>query len=236
MNIDKYINQNLDEILDNANEFIATKKKLDKKKKKVSWKEEIEETSKMVDMENEEEFNNDELEQELFEEYYNIKMEKEYLKSIGEYDEETDEHLNEDEKEEIIAEHKVSLLNLFLIHYNEKFNKCENYFSHVKNIKEETNNLMELFFEALVELKTVKQTLEIDENDDCMDYYFEDKDEKKVDEMFKKFPKGQMYCLDYDKKIIISPSILICLNYLINNKKDLFEVKNWNIFNLRTNK
>ena len=94
---------------------------------------------------------------------------------------------------------------------------------------------MELFFEALVEFKKIKDELKYEEDEECMDYYFEETDDKNIVEMFDKFPEGQMYCLDYNNKRIITPSILICLNYLINNKEDLFEIKNWNIFNLRNN-
>lgn len=237
MDISKFIDENLDDILDNTDEYISTHKPIQKEIKKVNWKEELEETSKIIDTQNEEEMTNEELQEELFEKYYNKKTEKEYLKSIGEYnsDEDSEEELDEDEIEENVAEHKLSLINLFLIHYNEKYEKCENYFSNIKNIEKDTNNPMELFFEAIVEFKKLKEVLGIEEDEKCMDYYFEDSDDKNIEEMFTKFPETQMYCLDYNNKRIISPSILVCLNYLINNKEDLFENKNWNIFNLRDN-
>ena len=118
------------------------------------------------------------------------------------------------------------------MHYNEKFNKCENYFSNIKNIEKDTSTSMELLFEAIIEFKKIGSTLKI-ENDEIMKYYKDDTDNDGIDKMIKEFPEGQLYCLDYLNKRIISPSILICLNYLIVFKKDLFEKKDWNIFNLR---
>lgn len=234
MDINKFINENLDDILNNADEYIS--KPINNDKKKVSWKEEIEESSKILDNQNEDELTNEELQGELFEKYYNKITEKEYLKSIGEYNSDEDEKEDkEDTNEENISEHKISLLNLFLIHYNEKYEKFENYFSNIKNIEKDTSNSMELFFEAIVEFKKIKDELKYEEDEECMDYYFEESDDKNIIEMFDKFPENQMYCLDFNNTRIITPSILICLNYLINNKEDLFGIKNWNIFNLRDN-
>jgi F0F1-type ATP synthase gamma subunit len=128
-----------------------------------------------------------------------------------------------------------------LIHYNEKYAKCENYFSNIKNIEKDTSNPMELFFECLVEFKKVKEILNLDKyentngDEKCMDYYFEENEDENIDNMMKLFSEGQIYCLDFNQKRILSPSILVCLNYLINNKKNLFEDKGWNIFNLRDN-
>lgn len=234
MDINKFINENLDDILDNTDEYITINKPI-KKKLTVTWKEELEETSNIIDIQNEDETTNEEIQGELFEKFYNKKTEKQYLKSIGEYnsDEDSDNELNEDDIQENISEHKLNLLNLFLIHYNEKYEKCENYFSNIKNIEKDTSNSMELFFESIVEFKKLKDELKLEDDEKCMDYYFEDCDDKNIEEMFTKFPNSQMYCLDFNNKRIISPSILVCLNYLINNKEDLFEIKNWNIFNLR---
>lgn len=236
MDLDQYINENLDEILDNKDQYIGTANTLDKKpsKKHISWKEEIESTSIIVDERNEDEATNEELQGELLEEYYNKKAEKEYLKSIGEdYSDSDDEH--QEEQEEEISEHKLNLLNLFLIHYNEKYEKCENYFSNLKDIEKDTTNPMEFFFESMVEFQKLKKTLDEEDDEKCMDYYFEDSDDSNIEKMFDKFPEGQMYCLDYCNKRMITPSLLVCLNYLSNNKKDLFQEKNWNIYNLRDN-
>lgn len=237
MDLDKYINENLDEILDNSEEYITSgKKKTQEKstKKQVTWKEEIEETSNIVDTANEDETTMEEIHNELFEEQYNKKAEKEYLKSLGEDFSDSDDEIDEEKKEQI-SEHKLNLLNLFLMHYNEKYEKCENYFSNVKNIEKDTSNPMELFFESIVEFKKIKDALKLEEDEECMDYYFEDDDNVNIDKMMAEFPEGQLYCLDFYEKRILTPSILICFNYVINNKKNLFEGKDWNIFNLREN-
>lgn len=236
MDLDKYINENLDEILNNSEEYIGTgqQKRENSQKKVVSWKEEIEENSNIVDTMNEDETTMEEIQNELFEEQYNKKIDKEYLKSLGEDFSDSDDEVDEDKKEQI-SEHKLNLLNLFLMHYNEKYEKCENYFSNVKNIEKDTSNPMELFFESIVEFKKVKDALKIEDDEECMDYYFEDSDGANIDKMIEKFPEGQLYCLDFYEKRILTPSILICLNYLVNNKQNLFEEKRWNIFNLRDN-
>jgi hypothetical protein len=233
MDINKYIKDNLDDILDNTDEYISKNtqnKNTEKKIKKVSWKEDIEEKSKITDTQNEDDDINEEKIEELFEKMYNLKTEKEYYETIGK-NEKKPEHIQMNEEE--ISEHKIKLLNLFLIHYNEKYEKKTHYFSDIKNIEKDTNNQMELFFETIIEFKKIKEELCFEEDEECMDYYFEETDDENITEMFNKFTENQMYCLDYNNKRIISPSILICLNYLINNKRDLFEKKNWNIFNLR---
>ena len=239
MDLDQYINDNLDEILANTDEYIGTTKTKGEKpvKKHITWKEDLEETSNIVDDRNEDEATNEELQGELLEEYYNKKAEKEYLKSIGEDYSDSDEEREkeEEEKQEEISEHKLNLLNLFLIHYNEKYERCENYFSNITDIEKDTTTSMEFFFESMVEFKKLKQVLEEEDDEICMDYFFEDMDDSNIEKMFDKFPEGQMYCLDYLKTRILSPSLLVCLNYLSNNKKELFEEKNWNIFHLRDN-
>ena len=75
MDLDQYINDNLDEILANTDEYIGTTKTQGKKpvKKHITWKEELEETSNIVDDRNEDEATNEELQGELLEEYYNKK-------------------------------------------------------------------------------------------------------------------------------------------------------------------
>lgn len=242
MDLTKYINENLDEILDNTEEYITQSKPETptKIKKRVAWKEELEETVDIMDTRNEDEPTNEEIQEELFHDYYDKILQKEYLKSIGQEIPENEEEKTEETINEEMSEYRLNLLNLFLIHYNEKYNKQENYFSNIKNIQKDTSNPMELFFEIIVEFKKIMEKLgfkeeENEENTDneCLDYYFEDCDDKNIDLMFAKFPEGQMYCLDYGKKRLITPSLLICLNYLINNKNNLFGSKDWHIFNLR---
>jgi len=243
MDLDKFINENLDEILENPENFIGTEPKVkadpnNKKNKKVAWKEEIEIYSKITDNQNEDETTNEELQSELFEQYYNKKMQRRQEKmelGIDGSDSDSDSDLEETgDFKESMSEHKLNLLNLFLRHYNEKYEKCENYFHDIKNIETDTSSSMEMFFEALVEFKKIKQTLNLND-EECMDYYFEDSDNINIKTMFDKFPDVPIYCLNYANKYLVTPSILICLNYLVNNKKDLFGEKDWNIFNLRDN-
>lgn len=235
MDLNKYIDENLDEILENTDEYIGTYTKTPETKKQVSWKEEIAETSRMIDTQNEDIATNEEIQAELFEDYYDKKLQREYLKSIGEDVPDSDDEETEEEKKEKISEHRVNLLNLFLIHYNEKFEKKENYFTNIKNIEKDTTSSMELFFESVVEFKKLKDKLKLDDDEECMDYYYEENDEnkKEINQMLKDFSEEQIYCLNYNNKNIITPSILICLNYLINNKEDIYGEKDWNIFNLR---
>lgn len=246
MDLTKFINENLDEILDNTDEYITNQKteKTQKTQKHISWKEEIEETANIIDNRNEDEPTNDEIQEELFQDYYDKKLQKDYFKSIGQEVPDSDEEKTEEAKEEELSQYRLNLLNLFLIHYNEKYDKQENYFSNIKNIQKDTNNPMELFFEIIVEFKKVKEILELDKEKDvkdveddeyseCLNYWYEDSDDKNVEIMLEKFSEGQLYCLNYGKKRIITPSLMICLNYLINNKEPLFGNKDWNIFNLR---
>jgi hypothetical protein len=279
MDIDKYINENLDTILENTDEFISSQQ-TGKKKKQVSWKDEIEIQSKIIDRENEDIGTNEDLQDELFESYYEKSLNKKYFgesknsvkfssqylgieiddsfqdktKNLTEYlnnskefvdlqahpetntEAHGEEHMEENKinEEEIISEHKLNLLNLFLVHYKEKYNKCENYFSNISNVEKDTNNPMELFFESIVEFKKVRDTLKMDD-EQCLNYYCLDSDDKSIDKMYDTFNTGQMYCLTYKNTNIVSPSILVCLNYLIDNKENLFEGKEWVIFNLRDN-
>lgn len=233
MDLDKFINENLDDILENPENFISSKSK-DNIVKKVSWKEEIETQSKIIDKQNEDETTNEELQSELFEQYYNKKMQRMQEKIELGIDESDDSDEESGDFKELMSEHKLNLLNLFLRHYNEKYEKCENYFQNIKNIETDTTNSMEMFFEALVEFKKLKQILNCSD-EECMDYYFEDSDDSNVKMLFDKFTESPMYCLNYANKYLITPSILVCLNYLVNNKKDLFGEKDWNIFNLKDN-
>ena len=236
MDISKFINENIDDILDNTEKYVEPKKnKIKSVKKTVSWKEENEMNSKLEDYQNEDEMTNEEIQEELFQDYYDKKLQKDYLKSIGEEVPDSDDEKTTEELEVELSEHRLKLLNLFLIHYNEKYEKKENYFSNVKNIEKDTSNSMELFFESIVEFKKIKELLNLEEDEECFDYYFDNEDSENVSKLFEKITEGQIYCLDYNRKQIITPCILSCLNYLINNKKDLFGDKDWFIFNLRDN-
>jgi hypothetical protein len=230
MDITKYIDDNLDEILDeildNTDSYITNTEHI---KKKVSFELENEEAT------------NEEIQEELFQDYYDKELQTEFYKSIEQEEPEKPEIIEEE-----ISQYKLNLLNLFLIHYNEKYEKQENYFTNIKNIEKDTSNPMELFFETMIEFKKMKEIIKLKEKEDIeekeekedneyLDYYFYDTDEEKIEKMLLMFPDGYLYCLDYNGKRILSPSLIVCLNYIINNKENLFEKKDWIILNLRDN-
>jgi hypothetical protein len=76
MDISKFIDENLDDILENTDEYIGNilPKIEAANNKKISWQEEIEANSKIVDNSNEEEFSQEEWQNELFEKMYKKKL------------------------------------------------------------------------------------------------------------------------------------------------------------------
>lgn len=132
----------------------------------------------------------------------------------------------------------INLINIFMKYYNNKFDKLENFFSGIKNNDKDTSSQMELFFDSIVEYKSVKEKFGLD-NDKCMELIYLDSDsdsnsdsnsdQQKIIELFDKW-ENQIYMLEMDNCRYISPSIIICLNYIY--EKDIFE-NYWNIYNLR---
>lgn len=117
--------------------------------------------------------------------------------------------------------------------YNEKFNKNENLFSNIENKDKDTNSSLELFFEAIMEFKDLKEKLNIDEID-LLDKYY-DYDSEEIVNLMNSYE--QVYCLEInednkkineDNKKIITISLIICLNYVLVNK-----IEKWNIFMLK---
>ena len=100
---------------------------------------------------------------------------------------------------------------------------------------------MELFFETIIEFNQLKEKINKDIEDEemkdnheslnnlALKFYFNNSDKMKIANLFTIW-KGQIYRLEYDQTKIISPSIIVCLNYILEN--NLFE-KEWNIFNLK---
>jgi hypothetical protein len=235
MNLNKYIEDNLDDILDNNEEFIINSKIVVKKE---DWLTELEKTSKIVDLQNEEEFNQEEYEQELYEELYNKKLNDSETIDKNKENKDNKENKenkdNEDNEDNLQNEHYLlKLLNLYMIHHNEKYNKNVNFFTGIKNNSTDTTNQMELFFEAIIEFKMIKNTLGFDDDNECIEYYFNESQEDEIKEMMNKF-KGQIYYLEYNNNKIYTPSLIICLSWILNNKTDIY-TKDWFIFNLRDN-
>ena len=138
-----------------------------------------------------------------------------------------------------------NLINVFMLYYNEKFEKSDNFFTGIKNISSDTSNPMELFFEAIIEFKDLKnkiyEDIEINNKHDevldneeslnniTMKFIFEESYEEKLQYLFESW-KGQIYCLDIKSTKLFSPSLIVCLNYIQNLH---LEFGSYNIFNLR---
>ena len=114
----------------------------------------------------------------------------------------------------------TDLINTFMTHYNNKYNKSENFFSNI-NDGSETNSQMEIFYESVYELTSLKEKLGYLNEIECMDYIFEK-------EKYNNNKVESLYCLDITDKKLYTPALIIALNYIIINN-----IENWNIFNLK---
>lgn len=207
MNINKFIEDNLDDILDNPEYFINEKIELNKEENPI-------ETWNIIDNTNED------------------KGEDEYIIGNMDYEDfyELKEKQNKIQEENIIedSDYYFQLLNLYIKYYNEKFNKNENLFYNIKNIESDTNSALELFFEAIIEFKHLKDKLNLDEID-LLDKYYKENDNEIMNLMNS---DDQVYCLEIEinNKLnkIITFSLIICLNYVLVNK-----INNWKIFILK---
>jgi hypothetical protein len=133
------------------------------------------------------------------------------------------ENTNED------PEYYFKFINIFMKYYNDKYNKNENLFSNIEDKHKDTNSALELFFEAIMEFKDLKEKLNIE--NDLLDKYY-DSDSEEILNLMNSYK--QVYCLEIlennkDKKKIITISLIICLNYVLVNK-----IKKWNIFILKS--
>lgn len=179
------------------------------------------------------------------------------FKEYNKIEEESDEdNLNKDVDENEINDDNIcvqgvddgmsfyfGLMNVFMIHYNNKFEKHDNFFTGIKDNLKDTSNPMELFFESIIEFKQLKISIikdieddEIKENEESVNnltlkFYFDYDDKQKIYNLFEIW-EGQIYCLQFNDNKIISPSLIVCLNYIVVN--NLIN-KDWTIFNLRDN-
>ena len=264
MDLNKFIDENLDEILNNTSEFVnelTINKCINLKKN--NWKDEININSKIIDNQNEDINNIEDIKSELAQQLYNNqiykkenqinnKEKKDKLDIEDDKDKYEDEDEDEDEdsyytddeitdtaQENINNSFLTKILNVFMIHYNEKYEKKDNLFTGIKNISNDTSNQMELFFESIIEFKMLQQKLNLDNEEynenKYLQYYFNDNEIDSIKEMMDNF-KGQIYCLEINNKKILTPSLFVCLNYIIKNKhKECIYIKDWQIYNLREN-
>ena len=188
MDLDNYINENLDEIVDNIvednenrnNEFIL----------------------------NEDDNIND---------FLDDMHEKIYENNNKKSDEELIDHDD--------GYYFINLINIFTKYYNNKFDKNENFLNNIKK-DTETNNQMELFFECIFEYNMFKKKNKIEDND-ALKYYFNYDEKNKIKMLFDN--EERVYALEHNEKKLITPSLLICLNYIFENK---IMNEKWEIYDL----
>jgi hypothetical protein len=211
MDIDKFIDDNLEEILDNPAFFISAEQNTKENRNVVNIYE-------GEDIEEQDDIDFQDI-HEMFE------KKKEAIKNKTIKDEEN--ALGENNKDD--PEYYFKLINTFMKYYNNKYNKNENLFSNIENKEKDTNSALELFFEAIIEFKHLKEKLNIDSNMeiDLLDKYY-DSDSKEIINLMNSY--DQVYCLEInDNKKIITISLIICLNYVLVNK-----IEKWNIFMLKS--
>jgi hypothetical protein len=200
MDINKFIDDNLDEILDNPELFIKDEQNNDK----INIHEE-EELYDIID----------------FQDVHEMLEKKRDIINVEKKDNKTIEEPHIEE-----SEYYFKLINTFMKYYNNKYNKNENLFSNIEDKYKDTNSSLELFFEAIMEFKDLKEKLNIDEID-LLDKYY-DSDSKEIINLMNSYE--QVYCLEIneDNKKIVTISLIICLNYILINK-----IEKWNIFILK---
>ena len=207
MDIDKFIDDNIEEILDNPTFFISaeqiTKENKNTVNKNIYEDVDLEEQDDIIDLQDVHEM---------------LEKRKEAIKNK---ENPSKENTNED------PEYYFKFINIFMKYYNDKYNKNENLFSNITDKDKDTNSDLELFFEAIMEFKDLKEKLDI-EQIDLLDKYY-DYDSEEIVNLMNSYK--QVYCLEINegKKKIITISLIICLNYILINK-----IEKWNIFMLKS--
>jgi hypothetical protein len=128
------------------------------------------------------------------------------------------------------GEYFFNLMNIFMKYYNNKFDKIEHFFSNIKDLDKGTTNQMELFFDSIIEFKMFCECMEIS-TDKAMEHLYKETEPEKISKLFEKWDK-QIYLFEFEEHKMISPSLIICLNYIY--EKNILEA-DWNIYNLRDN-
>ncbi len=214
MDIDKFIDDNIEEILDNPAFFISSEQNTKENRKVVNIYEgeDLEEQDDIID---------------ILDVHEMLEKKKEAIKNH----ENPKNSENPEDPED--PEYYFKLINIFMKYYNDKYNKNENLFSNIENKHKDTNSALELFFEAIMEFKDLKEKLNIDDSIgvdaiDLLDKYY-DSDSKEIVNLMNTY--DNVYCLEIneEKKKIITISLIICLNYVLVNK-----IEKWNIFILKS--
>lgn len=206
MDLDKFINDNIDEILTNPNDYV-NESNINKKSnlnKKVKFKQDnyniyhgddnnrdeyydnnFDNNSNNFDDENYNESNlylesnNDEYDDtnDYINELHQDMYEKKFYKELMENN---SENINEDNNinnEDNDEYYYLNLINIFIKYYNEKFDKNEHFFSNIKNYDKDTSNQMEMFFDLIFEYKILKDKLKLDDLE-LMKYIYNENDNK----------------------------------------------------------
>jgi hypothetical protein len=209
MDIDKFIDDNLEEILENPSFFISTEQNTKENRNIINLNiyegEDLEEQEDIID-------------------YQDI---HEMLEKRKEIINNQNKEINKEEQNKEEPEYYFKLINTYMKYHNNKYNKNENLFSNIVDKNKDTNSALELFFEAIMEFKDLKEKLNIDEIDLLEKYY--DSEDNEIINLINSY--NQVYCLEIneEKKKIITISLIICLNYVLVNK-----INKWNIFMLKS--
>lgn len=248
MNLDNYINENLDEIIDdyiNNNDTYFKNKKIDikvhencneneKELIKNLYEELYEEKIINNDNENDNENDNDSEDNDSEDDYYEKEDQNDIISELHEklYEKKKKniEKINNLQNNVDDGLYYIYLINIFLKYYNSKFEKNNNFFEGISNHDKDTSTPMELFFESIIEFKQVKDKINLEEDNLHINYFFEENKRDKIKILFDTW-KLQIYCLEIDEHKIFSPCLLICLNYIF--EKNLIEDNNWKIYNMR---
>ncbi len=204
------------------------------------------------------------------------------------------EHTEHDEYEKILIDDEINhhdalndldrrqnefytkLLNLFMIHFNNKYNKQfhknNSFLSNIDDKDKDTNDMMELFYDAMSEFDNVdnivsknRHDLKSEINDDINEQItnnlckfmvstdaknannlisneignntlleYTTKDDTKKMNYYTSDTFKQLYCLEIDGIEIYSPSLIICLDYLIHRYGDeIYTVNRWVVYTLK---
>lgn len=208
MDIDKYINENLDQIIeDSINKPIPT------------LEEELDDVEDLM-------FENAELANEIVA----LRSEADLSKHEHEYREFFAPEIEKETGDDIDIEHLFKLLNIFTKYYNEKFDKNENYFTGIHE-QNESSQMMELFLEASFEYRGIMEYFDITDNETMMKMYYSEKQTTIIEDIMEK-STAKLYQCDIRGKNahkIYSMSVLVCLNYILVNG---YENVEWYVFTL----
>ena len=135
---------------------------------------------------NHDEYNEEDELLDLYEQkYYKSNINENLDENIKIINEHSDINNDTNDNKEIYSDsgmYYIYLINLFIKYYNNKYDKNNNFFDGIKDSNKDTSNLMELFFEAIIELKLVKKYFDT-EDENLMEIYYTE-DSKEIDKLF----------------------------------------------------